>query len=143
VALCCERRDNQGCGFQPEQYTMCIDGHMVQALVLTHETAEEVELDPYCVTALMDRKRSWNRLKQEARVIVVARTWWAVLGLICSCHLARTRAMRETPSSSSLSKTGGCTLKIWSSTLKVQMALDNMVQAVPPLTWHLLQCQGV
>jgi hypothetical protein len=39
--------------FQPEQYTMCIDGHMVQALVLTHETAKEVELDPYCVTALL------------------------------------------------------------------------------------------
>ena len=39
--------------FQPEQYTMCIDGHMVQALVLTHETAKEVELDPYCATALV------------------------------------------------------------------------------------------
>jgi hypothetical protein len=32
---------------------MCIDGHMVQALVLTHETAKEVELDPYCATALL------------------------------------------------------------------------------------------
>ena len=32
--------------FQPEQYTMCIDGHMVQALVLADETATAVELDP-------------------------------------------------------------------------------------------------
>ena len=72
---------------------------MVQALVLTHETAKAVELDPYCVTALLplrlvvfiDRRRSWNNLKQEARVMVVARMWWAVLGLICSGHTARTR----------------------------------------------------
>jgi hypothetical protein len=141
VALCCERETSKAADFQPEQYTMCIDGHMVQARVLTHETAKEVELGPYCVTALLplrplvfkDRRRSWNRLKQEARVIVVARMWWAVLGLICSCHTARTRAMRQTPSSSSLSKTGGCTLKTWKSTLKAQMALANMVQAVPPL----------
>jgi len=39
--------------FQPGQYIMCIDGRIVQALVLTHETAKEVEIDPYCVTALM------------------------------------------------------------------------------------------
>ena len=39
--------------FPPEQYTMCINGHMVQALVLTHETAKEVELGPYCVMALV------------------------------------------------------------------------------------------
>jgi hypothetical protein len=27
--------------FQPERYTMCIDGHMLQALVPAHETAKE------------------------------------------------------------------------------------------------------
>ena len=50
MALCCERK---AADFQPEQYTMCIDGHMVQALDLAHETAKEVELGPYCVTALV------------------------------------------------------------------------------------------
>ena len=103
MALCCERRDNQGYGFQPEQYTMCIDGRMVQALVLTHETAKEVELDPYCVTALLPlrplvcygQEAKLEPPQPEARVIVVARMWWAVLGLIYSCHTAWTRAMRQ------------------------------------------------
>ena len=43
--------------FQPEQYTLCKDGHTVQGLVFTHETAKEVELDPYCVTALLPLRR--------------------------------------------------------------------------------------
>ena len=105
---------------------MCIDCRMVQALVLPHETAKAVELDPHCVTALMplrplvfmDRRRSWNRRKLDSRAIVVAGTWWAVLGLICSCHIVRTCAMGQTQSSSSLSKTGGCTLKTWKPSLK-------------------------
>ena len=32
---------------------MCIDGHMVQALILAHETAKGLELGTYCVMALM------------------------------------------------------------------------------------------
>ena len=39
--------------FQPEQYTLRIDGHMVQALFLAHPTARKVESNQYCATALM------------------------------------------------------------------------------------------
>ena len=135
--------------FQPEQYTMCINGHMVQALVFTHETAKEVELDPSCVTALlplrplvfMGRRRSWNRLKREARVIVVAGRWWAVLGFIRSCHTARTRAMRQKLSTSSLSKTA----RLYPEDLEVNRAspYGSGEHGAPPPTWHLLQCQGL
>ena len=80
---------------------MCIDGHMVQAPVLTHETAKEVELDPYCVTALMPL-RLVVVYGQEAKLEppqtggkghCAAGAWWAALGLICSCHIVRTCAM--------------------------------------------------
>ena len=151
MALCCERRDNEGCGFPAGTIHYVHRWAHGASLVLTHETAKAVELDPYCVTALLPL-RPLVCYGQEAKLEppqtggkghcggkdVVGSAW-----ICCSCHTARTRAMRQTPSSSSLSKTGGCTLKTWKSTLKVQMALENMVQAVPPLTWHLLQCQGL
>ena len=112
--------------FQPEQYTMCIDGRMVQALVLTNETAKEVELDPYCVTALLplrplvcygheaklERPQTGGKGHCGGKDVVGS----ALIDLRLP-YLADPRRAPDTKFFI-IEKTGGCTLKTWKSTLK-------------------------